>query len=237
MGIFLENFDLVFFLLNFKIHLAVTQLSWWASLNGAPPRRHSLLRVASTWATISRRPPFCPVVFFEHIQDTFAAYGIPRRLSSFLYLPQQCGEESSSSSYRCQVRAFPWSSSTEDWYQHKKRLEKRATRGIQPHITNYGSFSRDVWFRMLDSSSTVRLLCVPVIDSFSFSCVHSSPASSRATLMMCEAGSPCTFYHPWHLDTEEFIFTMWFPHETRYLPKKFSSNHVLNLGTRFLLRG
>jgi hypothetical protein len=28
MGIFLEPFDLVFFLLNFKIHLVVTQLSW-----------------------------------------------------------------------------------------------------------------------------------------------------------------------------------------------------------------
>jgi hypothetical protein len=26
----------------------------------------------------------------------------------------------------------------------KKKLEKRATRGSQPHITNYGSFSRDV---------------------------------------------------------------------------------------------
>jgi hypothetical protein len=26
----------------------------------------------------------------------------------------------------------------------KKKLEKRATRGIQPHIINYGSFSGDV---------------------------------------------------------------------------------------------
>jgi hypothetical protein len=88
---------------------------WWASLNGAPPRRHSLLRVASTWATISRHPPFSPVVFFEHIRTTFTAYSIPRWLSSFLYLPQQCEEESNSSSYRCQVRAFSWSLSTEGW--------------------------------------------------------------------------------------------------------------------------
>jgi hypothetical protein len=109
-----------------------TTTPWWASLKGAPPRRQSLLRVASTEATNSRRPPFSPVVFFEHIPATVAAYGIPRRLSSFLNLPQQCGEESSSSSYRCQVRAFSWSSSTEGWSQHHQEEAREESHKKEP---------------------------------------------------------------------------------------------------------
>jgi hypothetical protein len=39
------------------------------------------------------------------------------------------------------------------------------------------------WLHVLDSSRSVRLLYVPVLDGFSFSCVHSSPAPARATLI------------------------------------------------------
>jgi hypothetical protein len=31
-------------------------------------------------------------------------------------------------------------------------------------------------------------------------------------------GRPCTFYHLHDLDMEEFIFALWFPHETHYIP-------------------
>jgi hypothetical protein len=73
------------------------------------------------------------IVFFEHTLTTFAAYDIPRRLSSFHYLTQHCGEESSSSNIT-KVGANIT----------KKKLEKRATRGNQPHIIHYRSFSGDV---------------------------------------------------------------------------------------------
>jgi hypothetical protein len=58
-----------------------------------------------------------------------------RRSSSiklFRLSSQQCGEQSSSSSYRCQVWAFPWSSSTEGWCQHHKEEAREESHKREP---------------------------------------------------------------------------------------------------------
>jgi hypothetical protein len=92
----------------------------------------------------------------------------------------------------------------------KKKFRRRTKRRIQPEVAKPNSFYGDVWFHLLDSSRTVRLLCVPILDGFSFSSVHSSPLQ-----------------HERH----------WYPHQACYILWSFPLILLSNLGTRFLLRG
>jgi hypothetical protein len=62
----------------------------------------------------------------------------------------------------------------------------------------------------LDSSRIVRLLCVPVLDGFSFSCYIHRPLP-----------------HERH----------WFSHQACYLPWRFSSNLVVKSGDEISFRG
>jgi hypothetical protein len=120
------------------------------------------LRVASTWATTSRRLPFSPVVFFEHTPSLFAAYGVPRRLSSSSMFPRNVKKSQAPPA----VGVSP---------SFSLKLKKKATRRSQSHIANHGSFSWDVWFGVLGLCSSVRLFCASDLLALSFSCVHSMP--------------------------------------------------------------
>jgi hypothetical protein len=82
------------------------------------------------------------------------------------------------------VRAFPWSSTTEGWCQHHKEEGwEEPHEGANPTSPTMARFLEMFKFCPLDSSGIVRLLCVPVLDGFSFSCVHSSPDPAQATLI------------------------------------------------------
>jgi hypothetical protein len=62
----------------------------------------------------------------------------------------------------------------------KKNSRREPQEGTNPTPP---TMDRSVWFRLLDSSRTVRLLCDPVLDGFSLSCIHSSPTPSQVTLI------------------------------------------------------
>jgi hypothetical protein len=64
------------------------------------------------------------------------------------------------------------------------------------------------WFHLLDSSRIVRPLCVPVIDGFSFSCVHSSSAPARATLISSSSllsSLEAFLYSCWQISRRDFF--------------------------------
>jgi hypothetical protein len=119
----------------------------------------------------------------------------------------------------------------------KKKLERRATRGRQSQITNYGSFSRDVWFRRLGHSDSVHLFCASAMLVFSFSRAHSAPASPWASLMLCEETHVSIFAFEFESRRVLACPALISFCNTFLSLERFRQISLANLGTRFLLRG